>query len=114
MGHDRSADKYRRVSEAGELRIEATNWALEGIPEANVRYHTCWGSWHTPHTTDIPFEHVVDIMLKVSAGAYSVEAADVRHELDWKVWEQRKLFPSGREYRLSRRSPSVPHSENIP
>jgi 5-methyltetrahydropteroyltriglutamate--homocysteine methyltransferase len=87
-----SVEEYRKQA---ELRIEATNWALEGIPEENVRYHTCWGSWHTPHTTDIPFEHTIDIMLKVKAGAYSFEAADVRHELDWKLWEKHKL-PEGK------------------
>ena len=89
-----SIQEYRRQA---ELRIEATNWALEGIAAENVRYHTCWGSWHTPHTTDIPFEHVIDIMLKVNAGAYSIEAADVRHELDWKLWEQYKL-PEGKVF----------------
>jgi 5-methyltetrahydropteroyltriglutamate--homocysteine methyltransferase len=80
-----------------DLRIEATNWALRNIPEDRVRYHTCWGSWHTPHTTDIPFKHIVDLMLKVNAQAYSVEAADVRHELDYKVWEDVK-FPQGKIY----------------
>jgi len=85
-------DEYRRQA---QIRIEATNWALEGIAEENVRYHTCWGSWHTPHTNDIAFEHVVDIMLQVKAGAYSFEAADVRHELDWHVWERHK-FPEGK------------------
>lgn len=78
-----------------DLRIEATNYALSDIPEDRVRYHTCWGSWHTPHTTDIPFRHVVDLLLKVKAQAYSVEAADVRHQLDWKIWEDVKL-PEGK------------------
>jgi 5-methyltetrahydropteroyltriglutamate--homocysteine methyltransferase len=86
---------YQEYRHYPELRVEALNWALDGIPEDRVRYHTCWGSWHTPHTTDIPLEHVVDIMLKVKAGAFSIEAADVRHELDWKVWEQHKL-PDGK------------------
>jgi 5-methyltetrahydropteroyltriglutamate--homocysteine methyltransferase len=80
-----------------DLRIEATNWALSNIPEEQVRYHTCWGSWHTPHTTDIPFKHIVDLMLKVKAQAYSVEAADVRHALDYTVWEEVK-FPDGKIY----------------
>jgi 5-methyltetrahydropteroyltriglutamate--homocysteine methyltransferase len=80
-----------------DLRIEATNWALSNIPEEQVRYHTCWGSWHTPHTTDIPFQHIVDLMLKVKAQAYSVEAADVRHALDYQVWEDVK-FPEGKIY----------------
>jgi 5-methyltetrahydropteroyltriglutamate--homocysteine methyltransferase len=80
--------EYRRQE---AMRVEATNWALEGIPEDRVRYHTCWGSWHTPHTTDIPFEQVIDMMLKVKAQAYSIEAADVQHELDYKVWQKHKL-----------------------
>jgi 5-methyltetrahydropteroyltriglutamate--homocysteine methyltransferase len=89
-----TVQEYRRHE---AIRIDATNWALEGIPEDRVRYHTCWGSWHTPHTTDIPFEYTIDLMLKVNAGAYSVEAADVRHELDWKLWEKYKL-PDGKIY----------------
>jgi 5-methyltetrahydropteroyltriglutamate--homocysteine methyltransferase len=79
------------------VRIEATNWALEGIPEDRVRFHTCWGSWHTPHVTDLPLKHTVDIMLKVKAAAYSIEAADVQHELDYQVWEETKL-PDGKVF----------------
>ena len=79
------------------MRIEATNYALRHIPEDRIRYHTCWGSWHTPHTTDLPFRHVIDLMLKVKAQAYSVEAADVRHQLDWQLWEDVKL-PEGKIY----------------
>jgi 5-methyltetrahydropteroyltriglutamate--homocysteine methyltransferase len=82
---------YEEYHRQEAIRIEATNWALEGIPEDRVRYHTCWGSWHTPHTTDIPLEHVIDLMLKVKAQAYSIEAADVAHELDYKVWQKQKL-----------------------
>jgi 5-methyltetrahydropteroyltriglutamate--homocysteine methyltransferase len=89
-----SVEEYRTFVQP---RVEALNWALEGIPEDRVRYHTCWGSWHTPHTTDIPFEHVIDIMLQVKAAAYSVEAADPRHELDWQLWETHKL-PEGKVF----------------
>ena len=62
-----------------------------------LMYHTYWGSWHTPHTTDIPFKLIMDLLLKVNAQAYSVEAADVRHELDYQVWEEVK-FPDGKIY----------------
>ena len=89
-----SIEEYRKHV---EMRIEATNYALSNIPEDRIRYHTCWGSWHTPHTTDLPFRHVIDLMLKVKAQAYSVEAADVRHQLDWKLWEEVK-FPEGKIY----------------
>ena len=87
-----SVEEFRKHA---QLRIEATNYVLSNIPEDKVRYHTCWGSWHTPHTTDIPLQHVIDLLLKVNAQAYSIEAADVRHQLDWKLWEDVKL-PDGK------------------
>ncbi len=77
------------------LRIEALNHALAGIPEDRVRYHICWGSWHGPHSTDLPLAAIVDVMLKVKAAAFSIEAGNVRHEHEWKVWRDVKL-PEGR------------------
>ncbi|HUY18667.1 MAG TPA: cobalamin-independent methionine synthase II family protein [Candidatus Binataceae bacterium] len=79
--------KYARV------RVEALNHALRGLPEERVRYHICWGSWHGPHTTDIALRDVVDLVLSVHAGAYSVEAGNVRHEHEWTVWQDVKLPP---------------------
>jgi 5-methyltetrahydropteroyltriglutamate--homocysteine methyltransferase len=73
------------------VRIEALNHALRGLPEDRIRYHICWGSWHGPHTTDIPLADIVDVMLAVKAGAYSVEAGNVRHEHEWRVWTDGKL-----------------------
>jgi 5-methyltetrahydropteroyltriglutamate--homocysteine methyltransferase len=87
-----SIPDYRKFA---DLRIEALNHALKGLPEDRIRYHICWGSWHGPHTHDLPLEHVVDIMLKVTAQAYSVEAANPRHEHEWKVWRDTKL-PDGK------------------
>jgi 5-methyltetrahydropteroyltriglutamate--homocysteine methyltransferase len=60
-----------------------------------VRYHLCWGSWHGPHTHDLPLEHITDLILQVKAQAYSFEAANVRHEHEWKVWKDVKL-PEGK------------------
>ncbi len=77
------------------LRIEALNHALRGLPEERIRDHICWGSWHGPHTTDLPLEHIVDLLLTVRAGAYSVEAGNVRHEHEWKIWRDAKL-PDGK------------------
>jgi 5-methyltetrahydropteroyltriglutamate--homocysteine methyltransferase len=77
------------------VTIEALNHALEGLPEDRVRYHICWGSWHGPHTTDLPLRDIVDVLLRVRAGCYSVEAGNVRHEHEWKVWEEVKL-PEGK------------------
>ena len=50
------------------LRVEALNHALRDLPEDRIRYHICWGSWHGPHTTDLPLKHIVDVLLKVRAG----------------------------------------------
>jgi len=81
-------EEYRKFA---AVRIEAVNHALKGIPEDRVRYHICWGSWHGPHTHDLPLKHVIDLMLNVNAGAYSVEAANPRHEHEWKIWKEVKL-----------------------
>ncbi|WP_119418501.1 cobalamin-independent methionine synthase II family protein [Desertibaculum subflavum] len=76
-------------------RVEALNHALKGLPEDRIRFHLCWGSWHGPHTTDIPMKDIVEVMLAIKAGAYSFEAGNVRHEHEWKVWEEVKL-PDGK------------------
>jgi 5-methyltetrahydropteroyltriglutamate--homocysteine methyltransferase len=82
-----------RYHEWADLRVEATNRALEGIPEDRVRYHICFGSWHVPHVSDAPLDELVGHILKVRAGAYSIEAANPRHEHEWRVWEKVKLPP---------------------
>jgi 5-methyltetrahydropteroyltriglutamate--homocysteine methyltransferase len=89
------AQSPQRYREWAELRIEALNRALEGIPEDRIRYHVCFGSWHVPHVADAELADIVDLILKVRAGAYSIEAANVRHEHEWQVWEKVKL-PAGR------------------
>ncbi|HKQ63983.1 MAG TPA: cobalamin-independent methionine synthase II family protein [Methylomirabilota bacterium] len=77
------------------VRIEALNHAIKGLPEDRIRFHLCWGSWHGPHTTDVPMREIVEVMLAVKCGAYSFEAANVRHEHEWKVWQDVKL-PDGK------------------
>jgi 5-methyltetrahydropteroyltriglutamate--homocysteine methyltransferase len=76
-------------------QVEVINHALEGIPEDRIRYHVCWGSWPGPHTTDVPLEAIVDLMLQVKAGTYLIEMANPRHEHEWRVWESVPL-PEGR------------------
>jgi Methionine synthase II (cobalamin-independent) len=77
------------------FQVEAVNHALEGIPEDRVRFHICWGSWHGPHQGDVPLKDVVDLLLKVKAQAYVIEAGNVRHEHEWKIWKETKL-PQGK------------------
>ena len=76
--------------------VEALNHALEGLPEDRIRYHLCWGSWHGPHVTDLPLREVADQLLRVRAGGYSVEAANPRHEHEWKVWRDVVKLPPGK------------------
>jgi 5-methyltetrahydropteroyltriglutamate--homocysteine methyltransferase len=71
--------------------VEALNHAIRGLPQDRIRFHLCWGSWHGPHMTDIPMRDIVEVMLKVNAQAYSFEAGNVRHEHEWKVWQDVKL-----------------------
>jgi 5-methyltetrahydropteroyltriglutamate--homocysteine methyltransferase len=75
------------------LRIDALNHALNGIPEDRVRYHICWGSWNAPHTADVPLKEIIDLVLRVHAGAYAIEAANPRHEHEWRIWETVRLPP---------------------
>jgi 5-methyltetrahydropteroyltriglutamate--homocysteine methyltransferase len=83
-----SVEDYRKFS---MLRIAALNHALKGLPRERIRFHLCWGSWHGPHVTDIPMRDLVDIMLAVDCQAYSFEAGNVRHEHEWKVWQEVSL-----------------------
>jgi 5-methyltetrahydropteroyltriglutamate--homocysteine methyltransferase len=86
---------WEELRRASELQVEAYNHALRGIPEDRVRYHLCWGSMNTPHTSDIPLRDIVDMILKINAQAYSIEAANPRHEHEWMVWKDVKL-PEGK------------------
>jgi 5-methyltetrahydropteroyltriglutamate--homocysteine methyltransferase len=76
-----------------QVRIDALNHALRGIPEERSRYHICWGSWNGPHAFDVPLKDIVDLLLQVKVGAYSVEQANPRHEHEWAVWQTVKLPP---------------------
>jgi len=87
-----SVEEYRKFA---ELRVEAINHALRGIPEEMVRLHICWGSSHHPHTQDIALRDIIDIVFKVKAQCYSIEQANPRHEHEWQVFEEVKL-PQGK------------------
>jgi 5-methyltetrahydropteroyltriglutamate--homocysteine methyltransferase len=81
---------YRRWA---QMRIDALNHALAGIPEERSRYHICWGSWNGPHAFDVPLKDIIDLILQVRVGHYSFEAANPRHAHEWRVWESVKLPP---------------------
>jgi 5-methyltetrahydropteroyltriglutamate--homocysteine methyltransferase len=109
---DQGLDAYRRWA---QLRIEALNHALAGLPEDRIRYHLCWGSWPGPHTTDVPLRDIVDLVLQVRAGAYALEAGNPRHEHEWRVWEEVRL-PEGKTLIpgvISHSTPVVEHPELV-
>jgi 5-methyltetrahydropteroyltriglutamate--homocysteine methyltransferase len=85
---DMSVEEYRSFA---DLRVEALNHALRDCPEELVRLHICWGSFHHPHTQDIPLRDIIDIVFKVKAQCYSIEAANPQHEHEWSVFEDVKL-----------------------
>jgi 5-methyltetrahydropteroyltriglutamate--homocysteine methyltransferase len=73
------------------LRVEALNHALRGISPDRVRHHTCYGINMGPRVHDMEVKHLIDIILRINAGAYSFEAANPRHEHEWKIWGNAKL-----------------------
>jgi 5-methyltetrahydropteroyltriglutamate--homocysteine methyltransferase len=75
--------------------VDLINYALRDIPQEQVRFHTCWGSGHRPHVTDIELRYIADLLVKLNVQGISVEAANVRHEHEWKVWKDVKL-PDGK------------------
>jgi 5-methyltetrahydropteroyltriglutamate--homocysteine methyltransferase len=83
-----SVEDYKRFT---MVRVEALNYAIRDLPPDRIRFHLCWGSWHGPHVTDIPMADIVDVLLQIHAGAYSFEAANVRHEHEWRVWREVEL-----------------------
>jgi 5-methyltetrahydropteroyltriglutamate--homocysteine methyltransferase len=100
-----SVEAYQRFT---RVRVEALNHAIRDLPPERIRFHLCWGSWHGPHVTDIPMADIVEVMLEVNAGSYSFEAANARHEHEWRVWQDVKL-PEGKRILPG----IVTHSTNV-
>jgi 5-methyltetrahydropteroyltriglutamate--homocysteine methyltransferase len=77
-----------------QMHVEALNHALRGIPREKIRYHTCYGINMGPRIHDMEAKDIIDIVLKINAGAFSFEAANPRHEHEWTVWQEAKI-PDG-------------------
>lgn len=86
-----SVAEYRAYA---SLRVDALNHALSDIPREKIRLHVCWGSFHGPHHDDIPLKDIADLIFRVRAGSYSIEASNPCHEHEWRVFEEVKL-PKG-------------------
>jgi 5-methyltetrahydropteroyltriglutamate--homocysteine methyltransferase len=91
MYPDMSVAAYRKYA---LLRVDALNHALRDIPREKVRLHVCWGSFHGPHADDIPLKDIADLIFRVRASEYSIEASNPAHEHEWAVFEKVKV-PDG-------------------
>jgi 5-methyltetrahydropteroyltriglutamate--homocysteine methyltransferase len=112
MFPDMTVPEYRSYA---DLRVEALNHGLRDLPIDRIRFHTCWGSQHGPHMADIELRDIVDLVLKVRAECYSLEAGNPRHDTDWLVWESVKL-PEGKTYMpgvISHVSNHIEHPELV-
>ena len=112
IGQPMGLDGYRRYC---QMRCEALNHALRNIPEEQIRYHLCWGSWHGPHSQDLPLGDVLDILLSVKAQMYLIEGANVRHEHEVDLWATVKL-PDGKILApgvVSHATPLIEHPELV-
>ena len=78
-----------------EKRVEAINYSIRDIPPEKVRFHTCYSIDVGPRIHEMALKDIVDIMLKINAGAYLFEAANPRHEHEYHVFEGVKL-PDGK------------------
>jgi 5-methyltetrahydropteroyltriglutamate--homocysteine methyltransferase len=71
----------------GRVRVDALNHALRGLPADRIRFHTCYSINQGPRKYELGLEDVIDLLLRINAGAYSFEAANPRHEHEWRVWQ---------------------------
>jgi len=87
-----SIDEYRRYLQQS---VEVLNYALSDISPEQLRVHVCWGNYPGPHHRDVPLKEIIDLLLNIRGDALSIEAANPRHEHEWKVFEQVRL-PAGK------------------
>jgi 5-methyltetrahydropteroyltriglutamate--homocysteine methyltransferase len=112
VGMKMGLEAYKRFC---MVRVEALNHALRNVPAEKVRYHMCWGSWHGPHAFDIPLREMLDVLLSIKAQTYLFEAANVRHEHEYRIWESVKL-PDGKILApgvVSHATPLIEHPELV-
>jgi 5-methyltetrahydropteroyltriglutamate--homocysteine methyltransferase len=94
--YNRNADKtVAECRKWAEGRIEILNYALRGIPEEKIRFHTCYSFDSLPRLGDMELKDMLDLILKIKAGAYSFEGANPRHEHEYELWKTTKL-PDGK------------------
>jgi 5-methyltetrahydropteroyltriglutamate--homocysteine methyltransferase len=93
LGNDVLTDEEFR--DQIRMHVRALNHALRDIPPEQMRMHLCWGNGEWPHITDIPLASIIDIVLEARPTGLVFEAANPRHEHEWKVWKDIRL-PDGK------------------
>jgi 5-methyltetrahydropteroyltriglutamate--homocysteine methyltransferase len=91
--HTMTTESIEATRKWANVRVDVLNHALRNLPEDKIRFHTCYSINMGPRATDMELKDLVDIMLRVRAGAYSFEFANPRHEHEWALWETVKLPP---------------------
>ena len=89
---DQSIDEFR---ERIRHHVEAINHATRDIPPERMRLHLCWGNYNGPHRHDVALREIIDIALRARPAGLSFEAANPRHEHEWKLFEEIEL-PDGK------------------
>jgi 5-methyltetrahydropteroyltriglutamate--homocysteine methyltransferase len=89
---DASEEEFLKIAAAN---VEALNAATANIAPETMRMHVYWGNYEGPHDHDIPLERVIGIILKARPATILFEAANPRHEHEWKVWAATKI-PAGK------------------
>jgi 5-methyltetrahydropteroyltriglutamate--homocysteine methyltransferase len=85
---DLSEEQFLKIAAAN---VEALNAATADIPPERMRMHVCWGNYEGPHDHDIPLERVIGIILKARPATILFEAANSRHEHEWKIWAETRI-----------------------
>ena len=85
---DKTEEQFLKIAAAN---VEALNAATAGIAPEKLRMHVCWGNYEGPHDFDIPLERIINIILRARPATILFEAANPRHEHEWKVWAQASI-----------------------
>ncbi|HUO99143.1 MAG TPA: hypothetical protein VMU01_10765, partial [Rhizomicrobium sp.] len=85
----------KQMKRRAEIYVEATNAGLKGIPQEQVRFHTCYGINEGPRIHEAALADIIRYVLKVKAGQFSFEGANPRHEHEYHLFEHVKV-PDGR------------------
>lgn len=85
---DADLDSFKQ---AAERQVEALNYALAAVPADRVRMHLCWGNYEGPHHHDVALNEIIDIVLSAKPQAIQFEAANPRHQHEWKIWAEANI-----------------------